>query len=89
MPWEIKIAKGVYKEIKRLPKRDMRRILGVLESLPENPYFGDIEKLSGEVNVWRRRAGVYRITYELFTQNKFIAVLDVQRRTTTTYRKRK
>ena len=89
MPWEIKIAKRIYKEMRHLPSRDARQILEVLESLPVNPYDGDIEKLSGEENVWRRRVGTYRITYELLSKDKFIAVLDVQRRTTTTYRKRK
>jgi len=89
MPWEIKIAKRVYKEMKRFPKRDSQQIMEVLEYLPENPYAGDIEKLAGEINIWRRRVGAYRITYELYQQNQFIVVLDVKRRTTTTYKKRK
>lgn len=89
MLWDIKVAKRIYKEMKKFPVKDTSQILEVLEFLPKNPYTGDIEKLSGETNIWRRRVGAYRLTYELYPQSQFIAVLDVCRRTTTTYKKRK
>lgn len=87
MRWEIKIARRALKEIKRIPKKDAERLLFVLEGLIENPYQGDIEKIRGEDNIWRRRVGNYRILYQILPEQKYIEVFDVRRRTTTTYRK--
>ncbi len=86
MTWRIKIAKRVLKQIKRIPKKDAKRLLFVLDELTENPYQGDIEKIRGEENAWRRRIGSYRILYEIFPKQKFISVYNLERRTTTTYR---
>lgn len=88
MNWEIKIAKRVLKEIKRIPKKDAKRLSLVLEGLTKNPYQGDIEKIRGEDNIWRRRVGNYRILYQVLPEQKYIEVFQVRRRTTTTYRKR-
>ena len=87
MNWRIKIAKRASKEMRRIPKKDAKRLLFVLEKLTENPYQGDIEKIGGEDNVWRRRIGNYRILYEIIPEQKYIEVFQVRRRTTTTYRK--
>lgn len=85
MNWNVKIAQRVLKEIRRLPEKDAKRLLFVLEEMAENPYRGDIEKIKGEKNVWRRRSGSYRILYETFPAQKLVWIFDIKRRTTTTY----
>lgn len=85
MSWNVKIAKRVLKEIKRIPKKDASRLLFVLEEISENPYRGDIEKIKGEENVWRRRVGSYRILYEIILSQKSISVFNIRRRATNTY----
>jgi len=87
MNWEIKIAKRVLKEIKRIPKKDAKRLLFILEEFAENPYSGDIEKIKGENDTWRKRVGNYRIIYQISSNQKYIEVFDIRRRTTTTYKK--
>lgn len=57
----------------------------VLEELPEDPYRGDIEKLEGELYVWRRRVGNYRIILEILPKERMVNVLDIRRRTSKTY----
>ena len=86
MNWKIKIAKRASKQIKRILKKDAERLLFVLEELTNDPYQGDIKKIKGAENIWRRRVGNYRILYEIFPKQKFVAVYNIQRRTTTTYR---
>jgi len=88
MDWKIKIAKRASKEMKRIPKKDAKRLLFVLGELAENPYQGDIEKIKGEDNVWRRRVGNYRILYEIIPKQRHIDIFQICRKTTTTYRKR-
>ncbi len=52
-----------YKFLSRIPQKDAERIFSVIPGLPDNPFSGDIQKMKGEENVWRRRIGAYRIRY--------------------------
>jgi len=83
--WGLKIDSDVYKDLFKFPKNYSGKILGVIENLPVDPYSGDIEKIKGERNLWRRRAGSYRIFYELYPDKNLIHVLWVERRTSKTY----
>lgn len=83
--WVLQIDPNVLKILKKFPHKDNERILKTIESLPEDPYSGDIQKMRGEQNVWRRRIGSYRIFFEIITKENVIHVFHAQRRTTTTY----
>jgi len=85
MNWDVKIAKKVQKQIKSFSKKDTNRTITFLEQIAGNPYQGDIEKIEGEKNIWRRRVGSYRILYEIFSKQRFIYILNIQRRTSITY----
>lgn len=83
--WVLQIDPKVAKALKKIPQSSARRITSVMEQLPTNPYTGDIQKMKGEKNVWRRRVGEYRIFYEIIPTDYVLHVFHVERRTTTTY----
>lgn len=83
--WVLQIDPVIYKKLRRIPQKDAERILFIIESLSANPYFGDIKKMKGEENTWRRRVGSYRIFYEIISQLKIINVFYIERRTSKTY----
>lgn len=84
--WKLKIRERIWKDIARFPRKDRQRIVKIIEEdLVSNPYSGDIEKMEGEENSWRRRIGAYRIFYEIYPQEKTIYVYRVERRTSKTY----
>ena len=83
--WKLKIRERIYKDLRKFSREDQRHIFEVIEQLPLNPYFGDIEKMKGEENTWRRRIGVYRVFYEIISKEKVIYVFRVKRRTSKTY----
>ena len=84
--WALQIDPVVYKFLKKVPRKDAERILFVIESeLSENPFSGDIQKMGGEQNTWRRRIGAYRIKFEVIKEEKTIHVFRVERRTSKTY----
>lgn len=83
--WVLQIDPSVLKILKKFPRKDNERILEVIYHLPGNPYLGDIQKMRGEQNVWRRRIGSYRIFFEIITKENVIHVFHAERRTTTTY----
>lgn len=88
MNWELHLRGHVKKTIRRLSEKDRMRIAEALKELRSDPYMGDIEKLEGEENSWRRRIGAFRITYEVDAKEKIIRIFKIKRRTSTTYRKR-
>mgnify|MGYP001612076835 CR=1 FL=1 len=83
--WELRIKNRVYKELAKLPLENRGQIIKVVDNLPHNPFAGDIEKIEGEENTWRRRVGAYRIFYEIVSQDRIIYVFRVERRTSSTY----
>lgn len=83
--WNLQVDPRVYKELDKFPKEYAERIIETIESLAFDPYAGDIQKIKGEENVWRRRAGNYRIFYEIHPDKKFIHIFHIERRTSKTY----
>lgn len=83
--WVLQIDPTVLKALKKFPPKDVRRIVVAIENLPANPYQGDIQKMRGEENVWRRRVGSYRFFYEILSEENTVHVFHVERRTTQTY----
>lgn len=83
--WDLEIDPSILKTLKRIPQRDARGVLEVIRLLPANPYFGDIQKMKGEENAWRRRVGSYRIFYKIKVSERVVLVFDFDRRTSKTY----
>lgn len=83
--WLLKIDENVYREFRKFPKKDFMRIIMVLEDPNFSPYIGDIEKIKGESNLWRRRIGAYRVFYEIKQEERIVHVFWVERRTSKTY----
>lgn len=83
--WRIRVTKTAEKQLRRIPQNGVRRIVDVMNTMEISPFDGDIVKLSGEDNVWRRRGGNYRIKYRLLIDEKIIDIYDIERRTSSTY----
>ncbi len=56
--------------------------------MTRNPLEGDVVALTRERMAFRRRVGDWRILFDLFPADHLIEVRFIERRTTTTYRKR-
>lgn len=83
--WELQIDPGVLKTVKRIPQRDAEVILNAIKLLPIDPYFGDIQKMKGADNTWRRRIGSYRIFFKIKAAEKIILIFHFERRSSRTY----
>jgi mRNA-degrading endonuclease RelE of RelBE toxin-antitoxin system len=49
------------------------------------PFAGDVLKLEGEDNLWRRRVGSYRIFFAVDGKARTVAVTAIVRRTSRMY----
>ena len=83
--WVLQVDSVIYKFLKKIPRHNAERLLAVVKELSVDPFSGDIKKMSGEDNVWRKRVGAYRIRYELIKEEKIIYVFQIERRTSKTY----
>lgn len=83
--WQLYVDPGVLKSLARFPARNCERIGEAIRLLSMDPYVGDIEKMKGEKNTWRRRVGSYRIFFDIAARRRLVHVYKVERRTTTTY----
>ena len=68
-----------------MPKNDSERLSQAIDSLVWDPFAGDIRKIEGQQNAWRRRVGSYRIFYDIKIEEKIVVVFRVARRTSQTY----
>ena len=83
--WGIRFSTEAAKEYARLPRNDGERITAALDELGRDPYHGDIKKIQGAEDIWRRRIGGYRVLYKPMKEIKTVLIIGIKRRTTTTY----
>ena len=83
--WDLEVDPSIFRELRKIPRHQAEAILKVIKLLPTNPYFGDIRKMKGEENTWRRRVNAYRIFYKIKVQEKIILVFRLERRASKTY----
>ena len=83
--WGLEVDSGIFKTLKKMPRRNAEVVLNVIKLLPTNPYFGDIQKMKGEEDAWRRRVGNYRLFYKIKNKEKIILVFNLEKRGSHTY----
>ena len=62
--YRLTFKKSVAKDLRRIPKHDVKRVLSRIEALADNPRGKGCVKLSAQER-YRARQGVYRIVYEI------------------------
>jgi len=75
-PYKIVFKKSVAKDLKKIPKKDVSKILKVIRSLATDPRPHGVKKLSGQER-YRMRQGNYRILYSIEDAQLIITVVKV------------
>jgi len=78
--YRISWKRAALKEVQRLPKQTVTRVVKVVEALAENPYPSGVKKLIGAETVYRVRVGNYRIIYSVETTNLVVEIIRVRHR---------
>ncbi len=79
------LAGPAQRSLKRTPPNDQARIRLALDALEDNPFQGDVRKLQGGREGFRRRVGDWRIFFDVYPQEHRVVVTAIERRTSTTY----
>ena len=77
--FELHFKSSVAKDLRRIPNRDVRRILDRIELLADTPRPPGAVKLSGQER-YRLRVGIYRILYEVHDATVVVVVVTVGHR---------
>lgn len=78
--YELRFKASVAKDLRGLPKADVRRILGRIEALRDDPRGPGSEKLAGAAEHYRVRQGRYRIVYGILDAALVVEVVRVGHR---------
>ena len=77
--YKIFFKESVEKDLRSIPKKDLKRILTRIEALAQEPRPQGYEKLSGQEK-YRIRQGTYRIIYSIQEQELTVWVVKVRHR---------
>lgn len=80
--YSIVFSSASRKELKKLPREVLKRVVQKIEELSENPYspYLDIKKLAGSMDEYRLRVGDYRIIYSIENNKLYIFVITIAHR---------
>ena len=85
MTCTVVVAKPAQKQVAKFPASDQHRISVAIRDMAVDPFGGNVIKLEGAGNRWRRRVGNYRIFFTVHQAERTVAVSAIVRRTSTTY----
>jgi mRNA interferase RelE/StbE len=77
--YSLVVKRSAERELRSIPKPDLRRVVARLQGLAERPRPPGCEKLSGEER-YRIRQGDYRIVYAVDDEARTIEVVKIGHR---------
>ena len=80
MSYKIEYATRVTKDIRRIPRSDVSRIMKAIKALSDNPRPVGCKKLVQTDRTYRIRIGNYRIIYDIYDDHLVIRVIRIGHR---------
>jgi len=77
--YRLLFKKSIARDLRAIPKKDVRRILKRIETLAVNPRLNGCEKLTDQER-YRVRQGPYRIIYDIQDDACVVVVVKIGRR---------
>ena len=78
--YQIEWKKSALRELKRLDREVVPRIVAAVDSLSSQPLPSGVTKLQGSQRTYRIRVGDYRVIYELYESRLVVEIVRVRHR---------
>ncbi len=87
--YRLEVSPAADRNLERLKRRIQRfnfeRLRTAVRSLADDPRPHGVRKIEGAERAYRIRVGDYRVVYEIYDKEGLVLILQVARRTETTY----
>ena len=80
MAYSVEFAPSTARDFRKLTREVQHRLARAIDELGANPRPRGAKKLQGEDDIWRIRAGDYRIIYEIQERRLVVMVVRVAHR---------
>jgi mRNA interferase RelE/StbE len=88
--YRVEISPAADRDLEKLKGRirmqDFERLRNAVRSLAENPRPQGVRKIRGAEKAYLIRVGNYRVVYDVYDSDNLVLILQVARRSETTYR---
>lgn len=78
--YQIEIKPSASKELEKLPRQVIPRVVAAIKELAENPYPQGVRKLTGFDRTYRIRVGDYRVPYSIYENRLVIEIIRIRHR---------
>jgi len=78
--YKIEWKRSAKKEIEKLPRQIVARIVRAITKLENNPHPDGAHKLAGSEQTYRIRVGDYRVLYSLYGDQLMVEIIRVKHR---------
>ena len=78
--YQIEIKPSASKELEKLPRQMVVRVVAAIRELAEDPYPQGVRKLSGFDRTFRIRVGDYRVLYDIYENRLVIEIIRIRHR---------
>ena len=78
--YRIEWTRSAAKELRKLPRQMIPKIVAEVDNLTSNPYPQGVRKLVGTENSYRIRVGDYRILYNIIENRLIVEIIRVGHR---------
>jgi len=78
--YKISWKKSAQKELYKIRKEYIPKIIEAVEELSSNPLPTEVKKLTGSERTYRLRVGNYRVIYELIEEKLIIHIVRIRHR---------
>ena len=78
--YQFEWKRSALRELKRLDRQVVPRIIAAVESLATHPRPDGVRKLQGSQQTYRLRVGTYRVIYELYESRVLVEIVRVRHR---------
>ena len=78
--YELRWKRSALKELQKLPKHTISKLVALAESLVDEPHPAGCRKLAGTEHTYRVRSGDYRLIYQIHNGQLIIEIVKVGHR---------
>jgi mRNA interferase RelE/StbE len=78
--YRVEWKRSAIKELEKLPRQMLARIVEAVDDLARDPYPGGTRKLSGSEQTYRIRVGDYRVLYSIYSDKFIVEIIRVKHR---------